>query len=250
MAIFHPGVAAHIGVAGTLAGSNLGKVTTAATTEVVIRDSIYLERSVGSRWSVVSTSLLDNGTIPNTGAHVMRIKYYTLSSGTISGPFIEDVTLNGTTAVNTVATNLCYLEVAEVINAGSTGLNQGNINFYDNINATGTNFAQIKLQERMTFYGHHYIPSGKTCCINSLSVSSTATTGNNPLFRIRYNNPAVSTSSQRVLLKVSAQGSVNTLHINYDNPKIVTGPAVITSYVLPTNGGSQVNRIDFGYYEI
>lgn len=75
----------------------------------------------GEQWEVVSTSTNDSAA--GTGARTMIIEYldsnYTEQS--------ETITLNGTTAVSTIATNMFRMVKARVNTAGSTFENQGEL---------------------------------------------------------------------------------------------------------------------------
>jgi hypothetical protein len=97
-----------------------GDITTSALTRVLVKRTAYTEQTTNAQRSIASAST--NDTAAGTGARTVKIEYL---DQTGAGPFTETVTLNGTTYVNTVATNICFIEQITVLTAGSTGSNVG-----------------------------------------------------------------------------------------------------------------------------
>jgi hypothetical protein len=98
----------------------VGYISTAALTRVPVRATTLTEQTTNAQRSVVSANA--NDTSAGTGARTVRIKYLDQN---LNGPYTETITLNGVTPVNTVNTNICYIESFEVLTAGSGGVNAG-----------------------------------------------------------------------------------------------------------------------------
>ena len=245
----HIGLDVVVNPPGGGGGFALGKITTLAATEVAVRATTYTEQAANAQRSVNSTSALD--TAAGTGARTVQIKYFTLTAGVIAGPFLETVTLNGVTGVNTVAANICLIESIETITAGSGGTNAGIIQLWTGLAAAGVIFASIAVGDRRTFLAHHYVPSGVRCHVVSMSVSSNPTTGNLPAFTIRSKDTIAADSCERFMFdSFTTQGSTGSVTTGLKLPRIVTGPVRITVYVTPTNATSQVSRVDIGFYDV
>jgi hypothetical protein len=234
---------------GAIASRIMGQVTTAATTEAAIRATAYTEQTSNAQRSINSTSASD--TAAGVGARSVRLTYYSFAAGVITGPFTEDVTLNGVTAVNTVSTTICFIEKIEVITAGSgTASNVGVIQLFAATAGGGGVIASIAAAERTTRYAHHYVASGNVCNIVNVQASSTATSGNTPVLRVRFRDPSATTNAERELIAgKEIQGSQSTIQLGFDPPRAVTGPAVILYYATPTNAGSQIFRVESCFYE-
>src|SRR4051812_44779293 len=120
----------------------LGQVTTAATTRVPLNATTYNEQTSGAQRSFKSSSA--NDAAAGSGVRQVKIVYYTLSSaGVIAGPFTEIVTLNGTVAVPTVATNIALVERLEAVAVGSGGVAAGTITLYDDAGGAGSAICSI-----------------------------------------------------------------------------------------------------------
>jgi hypothetical protein len=160
-----------------------------------------VEQTTQAQRSIVSTSANDSAA--GTGARQVII-YYLDATG--AGPFTETVTLNGLTAVNTVNTNICFIERMQVVSVGSNGSNVGTLNLYTGTGATGTIFAAIGLGavaagvgDNETFYAHHYVPVGYKVSGYYVSVGIVASAGGgSSVSVIRYRNPTSSTSPWRM----------------------------------------------------
>lgn len=230
-------------------GFAIARVSTSATTEVAIRNTTYTEQTSGAQRSIVSTSALD--TAAGTGARTVKITYYTLSGSTVTGPHEGTVTLNGTTAVNTVETNIALIEKIEVITAGSGGVNAGAINLITGTGGVGTTFAQIAASERRTLYGHHYIPNNFSCFLTAFRVSSTASSGNTPFFGIRSQSFNNTDSAEIIIVDgYAVQGSIGFKDTLFATRREIIGPAKIIFYVTPTNIINQTQRADVAFYDV
>ncbi|MBU6430175.1 MAG: hypothetical protein KGR26_14260, partial [Cyanobacteria bacterium REEB65] len=119
--------------------------------DAVSPSSGYTEPAAASQMSLVSSSANDTGT--GTGAQKVQITYL---DGSMNGPYTETVTLNGTTPVNTVATDLRFIERLVVTAAGSNGSNAGTITLYSGPNGTGTAINSFEATDNQTHMAKHY----------------------------------------------------------------------------------------------
>lgn len=131
-----------------------GNLTTTATAEVLVASRTYNEPSSQAQRSVKSSSPNDDDP-SGSGAKAVRIEYldssYVLKS--------EDVLLNGTTAVNTVATDIRFIQNFYVIKGAATA---GAVELFPNTGGTGTAICGIGTGTDQAFFCHHYIPAGRT----------------------------------------------------------------------------------------
>lgn len=141
-------------------------LTTVNTTRQAVRASTYTEQTSNGQRSIVSSSIQDAAA--GTGARTVRITY---QDENLSGVKEEIVALNGTTPVNTVATDICYIEKMDVIETASAGLAAGNILLKAAVAGGGATVAQINALDVRTRYMHHYIGVGRTCNLKMISAS-------------------------------------------------------------------------------
>ncbi len=228
----------------------IGQITTASASKVPITSTAYTEQTSGAQRSVKSSSASDAAA--GTGARTIRIAYFTLSStGVITGPLYETLTLNGTSAVLTVATNIALIESIVVLTAGSGGVPAGTISLYANTAATGTVIASIATGVVATQLGHHYVATGKQCRVLDLSIQGGDAAA--ALVEVDVQRaPLVATSN--VEQDFTGQfGTTATL------PQTVTfaeapaspiaGPARLRLQVTPGNTNSQQTTASFGFVD-
>ncbi len=223
-----------------------GEIILASTTPTAIRSTTYTEPSAGAQRSMASSSASD--TSAGTGARTVRITYYTLSAGTIAGPFTETVTLNGTSNVNTVATNICYIEKLEVLTVGSGGVNAGTISLFGATGGGGGTVWTIAIGANKTFGCHHYVPSGKICSITTFTggIKGADTSG----FTLRYKDPTNANSAEiQINDLLRAPSSGNTPVRPYTAPLKITGPSRITAFAIPDSSSSRTYYASFDFYE-
>lgn len=223
-----------------------GDITTAALTRVLVNRTVYTEQVTDGQRSIASSSALD--TAAGTGAKTATITYL---DQTGAGPFTETVTLNGTTYVNTVATNICFIEQIEVTTAGTGGVNAGILTLKAAINGGGVTIGTISAKNNQTYWTHHYVPIGKTCNITGISCGHTGTTvGSGALFTLSsklLNVP--NTVEKQVSDFVRLYGQTSTFSRNYSSPIKVVGPARIRTYVTPETASSTTYRSAFDFFE-
>jgi hypothetical protein len=232
------------GLTGFGADFAFGDITTAATARVVVRRTTYNEPSVNAQRSIGSASALD--TAAGTGARTVEITYL---DSTGAGPFTETVTLNGVTAVNTVATNICFIEHVYVKTAGSTGSNAGILTLFVSTAGGGGTIGTISATNNQTFWAHHYVPTGKTCNITGISCGHNGTTvGSGALFTLN-STPIGVTNAVEVQVSdfVRLYGQSSTFSRTYVSPIKINGPARLRTFVTPETASSTIyrNAIDF-----
>src|SRR5574339_412237 len=86
---------------------------TSATTRVQLTATTYTEPGSAAQRSVSSSNA--NDTSAGTGTRTLRITYY---DNDMNGPYTEDITMNGTTPVNTVASDIRFIERIESLTVG------------------------------------------------------------------------------------------------------------------------------------
>jgi hypothetical protein len=216
--------------------------------------TVYNEPTSEAQRSVSSTVAADAAA--GTGARTVRITY---QNSALTGPFTEIVTLNGTTTVNTVATNIRFIEKIEVVTAGTSSRNAGVITLFGSTGGGGGTVTSIGTQnlfvdtigspavngDNRTLLAHHYVPSTKTA---TFSTVTGGTTGNqNGLMFLVCKNPTVTNDPETVVgdlltVGLNATGLVRELAI----PITIEGPAKLTLIVVPAgNGTSFYGSFDF-----
>lgn len=222
----------------------LGKITTAATTQVAIRQTTFTEQSSNAQRSVSSASASD--TSAGTGARTIKITYYDAS---FAGPFTVTLTMNGTANVNTGVTNICFVEKIEVVTVGSGGSNAGIISLFAATAGGGGTIATIAANDNRTFWAHHYIPSGKNCYITQMHGANSDGT-NGTLYVLKAKSLNANSAELEFSGVIDGGGQVNQGVTTYQTPISVVGPARVVLYGTPDSAGSTTNRGYFSYYDL
>lgn len=170
-----------------------------ANTLVTMRATPYTEPAAAAQRSVASSSALD--TAAGTGARSVLIRYY---DGTGAGPFDETVVLNGTTPVNTVATDIRFIEAMFCPTVGSTGNNQGTITLYGSTGGAGGTVGSIGrgnivtgIGDMRTLWCHHYSPVNTVCAFSTLVAGiQSGGSGTNGRFFLRVAKPLVANGAE------------------------------------------------------
>jgi hypothetical protein len=147
-----------------VAGRAQGYVNTSATTSTPVRATTYTVPASVGQCSFKSSSA--NDTSAGTGAQSITVNYLDSSFALHA----ETLSLNGTSAVNTVGTNYAYIESIMVASIGSGGVNAGVISMFVGAGGTGATIGSIAVGDQQTWWAHHYVPTGVTCyvlCLNS-----------------------------------------------------------------------------------
>jgi hypothetical protein len=219
--------------------------TTSALTEVVMERSTYVVQTTGAQRSIVSSSASDSSA--GTGARQVQITYL---DAALSSYLTETITLNGTTAVNTVATNICHIQTAEIISVGSGGVPAGTISLKTATAGGGTNILTINPGNNQYYGARLFIPVNKLAYITGISAGHNGTTvGSGALFRLLINNPTLTTGPliQRSDF-VRLYGQSSTFSRVYQSPIAITGPSLVQLYFTPETTSSTIYRGSFDYF--
>lgn len=222
-----------------------GYVGTSSTTAIPIRATVYTEPTTGAQRSLSSSSASDASA--GTGARTVLITYY---DSTLTNLKTETVTLNGVTPVNTVGTDLCFIEKLTVITTGSGGGNIGTITLFAATAGGGGAVGSIAIGDNQTNWCHHYVRSNRTAYV--LGINAGGKGSSSASITIRKAFPTASPAQAELVfapqLRVQA-GSQD--YMNFLNaPIAVTGPARITLFA-QQDAASTSNTFyaGFGYYE-
>jgi hypothetical protein len=230
---------------GSRTGITTGSVALAggtAGTVVPIRSTAYNEQLVNGARSLNSSSTSDSGA--GTGARSVEITYFNQA---LEGPFTETVTLNGTSAVATSASDICFVEKMVVKTVGSTGFNLGTITLYVNnvgsggvIGTIGLGTIAAGVGDNSTYWGHHYVPVGIKASLSTfVAAALSGGSGTNATMLLRAKNPiSIDAPDLAVgdLLRISG-GIVRTL----SNPIRIDGPSRITAIGIPSVNNATLN---------
>ena len=112
---------------------------------------------VGEQMTIVSTSTADAAA--GLGVQTLRLEYLDATGAEQT----EDITMNGTTDVNTVATNIRFVNDMYALTVGATGVSVGNITCIAFGGAIATDLYQfIVTGGNKSLVPHRMIPLGKT----------------------------------------------------------------------------------------
>jgi len=227
-----------------LSGFVYGSIGVTTTTATPLVAATYVEQTTGAQRRLVSTST--NDAAAGTGARTVVIVYYT-STG--AGPNTTTVTLNGTTAVNTTPTDICFIERMYVATSGSTGSNVGTINLFTTPTSGGSVFAVISPTINTTQFCHHYISSSYSSYITGITCSGGS---NNPAsfylksFAI---GTVFGTQITEFIRPVQSNQSLGFTLRTYGTPIKVVGPARLVMYGSSDVAATATFYGSFDYYD-
>ena len=207
--------------------------------------STYVEQKTNAQRSFKSSSASD--TSNGTGARTIILTYY---DQTLAGPFTETITLNGTTAVNTVNKNISYVESIIVATAGSGLVNAGIISMFISTNGAGGTMATINAGENRTFWANHYVGSTKTCYITGLSGHNTSGSSGSLLTLTSYNPTSANSAENQISDFVRVGGTISQQVRDYNQLIKVVGPARIRLYADCESVLIITTRAAFDFYDL
>lgn len=221
-----------------------GYVATSATTTVAVRASSYVSGSANAQRSISSANV--NDTSAGTGARTVKVTYY---DNAMAGPFTETITLNGTTAVNTVSTTIRFIERVEVMTCGSGGGNAGTITLFLSTAGAGGTMAVVNTGDNQTFWAQHYVAAGKTCYVIGLRAG--ANVANGAVQLQAAGNPTSTTTPAKNITGALRHGSANQVHaaLTWDPPLAVVGPNLLTITERPDVATASTALASFDYIE-
>jgi len=186
---------------------------------------IWLAPTAARIHAIVSASANDDGSPVGTGARTIRI--YGLKTWD-TAESSEDITLDGTTPVNTV-NSYVIIHRMKVLTCGASGPNVGAITATA---ATNTTITAVILagdgQTEMAIYG---VPSVQSFYMTrwSCAIAKSSGAASHAVFELRVNeNPDVQTVSflRKNDLSVQSTGN-NNVEKHFDNPIKFAGPCII-----------------------
>lgn len=221
-----------------------GYTNTANSNRVPITATTYTEQLTNAQRSVSSSSASD--TSAGTGARTIRICYF---DQTMAGPFYEDVTLNGTTPVNTVSTTICFIENIRVLSVGSGGNNAGTITLFAATAGGGGAIGTIAVNDNQTNWCHHYVASGATCfLVQTICGNDGASSGN---LTVLKTSPSVANTPDFVVTPQLRIKAGEGKEISFPSPIPIVGPGRLLLQIKPDAGAGSINwYAGFGYKEV
>ncbi len=223
-------------------GTRNGYVSTAATTNVAVRATVYTAQASAAQRSVKSSSA--NDTAAGTGARSVRVTYY---DNLMAGPKTEDIILNGTTAVNTVNTDIQYIERIDVLTTGSTQGNAGTISLMAAVAGGGATIGTVAAGDNGTFWAHHYVAAGLQAYVRNVRVCSSVVAGASNLQA--SGDPALGTGLPSKIVSGTLRHGTTTLVVPWDPPLVVQGPALLIMNDKPDAATANVVFAAFDYVE-
>lgn len=182
-----------------------------------IMASTYTEPLTESQRSISSSSVSDAAA--GTGARTVRMVYY---DNTMAGPFTEDVTLNGTSNVNTVAANIRFIESIRVLTSGSGGGNAGTLSVFNATAGNGGLLASLPAGDNQTNWCHHYVGVNKSCFLSQVICGNQGMSSGN--LTVLQTSPSISNSADRVVIPQIRVPAGMTTSVEFKSTIQVTGP--------------------------
>jgi hypothetical protein len=204
-----------------------GYVTTTSLGFTSIHATPYNEQGTNGQRSLVCDSTDDAAA--GTGARKVQITYY---DEDLAGPYTEIVTLDGTTAVDTVATDIAFVERLDVTEVGSQLGNVGSIWLKAETSGAGANIGSIATGDNETNWVHHYIAADRVMRILSVYAHIEGIDGGD--IHVRHSTPTVANTPEKTILPVMRVAPGSQTNMEMPAPFSVTGPARVTMYARPS----------------
>lgn len=133
--------------------------------------------AAGEQMTFISESNADNGATA-TGVLTLRMEYLDDTGAEQT----EDITMNGTTGVNTTATNIRFINDIYTLTVGTNGVAEGNIRVYKTGSA-GLVYNMIAVGGNKSIVPHRMVPLGKKLVVTDWNAAEAQ--GKRIAFRIR-----------------------------------------------------------------
>jgi hypothetical protein len=167
----------------------------------------------------------------------------------MAGPFTETVTLNGTSNVNTVASNIRFVESLRVMTAGSAGNNQGTITIFNATAGGGGAMGTIAINDNQTNWCHHYVGLNKNWFLTQVMCGNQG--GSNGSLTVLRTTPTVANSTDLVIIPQIRVPAGTTDVVGFSAPIKVTGPArVLLQIKQDAASGTNSWFAGFSYQEV
>jgi len=219
-----------------------GYTTTSSTNFAAIYGTTYNEQTTNGQRSFVSSNA--NDTSAGTGARTVLVTYYDQD---LAGPYTETVTLNGTSAVNTVANDICFIESMEVLTVGSQLGNLGAITMYDSTDGGGSVVGSIAVGDNETNWVHHYIGASKFIRLTSIYAHIKGLSGGGA--HLRKATPTIANTPEKTITPILRTPPGQQVNLEIPIPITIVGPARITLYAKPDMAESIDWLAGFNYFE-
>lgn len=219
-----------------------GYTSTASTSFAPIEGTTYTEQTANAQRSISSNDADD--TSAGTGARTVKLTYY---DEDLAGPFEETLTLNGTTAVNTVATDVCFIERMDVMTVGSSLGNEGTITLHISTGGAGGTIGTIAPGDNETNWVHHYIADTRTFKLMGVYAHIKGVAGGGA--HLRLATPTVANMPERTVAPILRVAPGVQSDMELPAPLSLTGPGRVTLYARPDTSDSLDWLAGFNYTE-
>lgn len=155
---------------------SIGNVATGTDVWQGVATTIPLPSSSGEQMTLVSTSV--NDTAAGTGMRTVTVDYLDAAGN----PQMEVVTLNGTTPVNTAATNIRFVQSLSSASVGTGGVAVGDVTIYK-VGDAATVYCKVAAGGNMSLSAIRMVPNGKTLYLTDVLMSSSG--GKRVVLRLR-----------------------------------------------------------------
>lgn len=225
------------------ASITLGYTTSSGSMLTVIRATAYAEQTTNAQRSLLSSSVSD--VAAGIGARTVKITYY---DQTLLGPFTETISLNGTTSVNTVATNICFIEKIEVMTVGNQLSNVGTISLKSTTAGGGLVVGSIPPGDGITNWCHHYVGINKVMSL--VSVIGTIKGPASAAMEVHRTIPTDITRPELTIAPKIRIDSGDSDRLDFEVPILISGPALVLVYGRSDSSTGTLDwSVGMGYYE-
>lgn len=237
-------------LSGSLADTVTAYMGTSAASNQAIRATAYTEQTGSGVFRSLKSSV-GTDVSGSTGAWQVQIKYY---DDSMNGPFYETVNLNGTGSVNTVNTNIRFVDWMKSVLVGSNGINDGTITLFNGANGVGSAIGTIAAGDGQTFWSHHYVRSGRVAYMRQYAYGTVTNPGvaaNGMKVFARRSQPLTPNSYTEIKgTWIRVVPASSTQQGSYEVPFQFPGPCRMELVARPDTTGSATVFTAYGYYEV
>ena len=204
--------------------------------------AIPFPNQAGEQMTIVSDNA--NDTSAGSGARTVKVHYLDASGNYTH----EIVTLNGTTPVNTTATNIRFIQQITVQTLGTFGgKNAGNITIYST--ATPANiFARIVAGNNVSMSSARMIPNGNTFMLKNVVVSATTSKPISIRLTATCDHAGIYTAGVFQFNEVIECQDFG-ISISFDIPRKIPALSIIKGVAVSTQAGGSVSLSYDGWIE-
>lgn len=222
---------------------SLGYTTSSGSSLTAIRATAYAEQTTNAQRSIVSSNA--NDTSAGTGARTIKVTYYDQN---LLGPFIETITMNGVTPVDTVSSTICFIEKIEVNTIGSQLSNVGTITLKAATSGGGATIGTIPAGDSITNWAHHYVGTNKVMTLISVIGSIKGSASGS--LEIHKTIPTDVTKPELTIAPKLRIDAGDCDKLNFDAPIVIIGPALVLVYGRSDSSSGNIDwSVGLGYYE-